>query len=59
MEEYCDTHGIFLDIIPGEAHWKISEPEISLAEALSTAVRTFAEALMKLVESWRPCRRSP
>ncbi|CAE7779652.1 RE1 [Symbiodinium sp. CCMP2456] len=60
VEEYCDKHGIFLDIIPGEAHWKIgacenaikglkevmaklctSEPELSLEEALSTAVRTF------------------
>ena len=53
-------HNIFLDIIPGEAHWKIGacengikgvkevvaklcacEPDISLEEALSTAVRTF------------------
>ena len=60
VEEYCDKRGIFLDIIPGEAHWKIGacengikglkevmsklcacEPEISLEEALSTAVRTF------------------
>ena len=60
VEEYCDKHNIFLDIIPGEAHWKIGacengikgikevvaklcacEPDISLEEALSTAVRTF------------------
>ena len=23
VEEYCDRHGIFLDIIPGESHWKL------------------------------------
>ena len=23
VEEYCDRHQIFLDIIPGEAHWKL------------------------------------
>ena len=60
VEEYCDRRNIFLDIIPGEAHWKIGacengikgikevvaklcacEPDISLEEALSTAIRTF------------------
>ena len=60
LEDYCDQHGIFLDIVPGEAHWKIGacesaikgvkevmmklcecEQDISLEEALSTAVRTF------------------
>ena len=58
--DYCDKHGIYLDIVPGEAHWKIGaceqaiqgikevlkklcavEPDISLEEALATAVRVF------------------
>ena len=21
--DYCDRHGIFLDVVPGQAHWKI------------------------------------
>ncbi|CAE7201192.1 RE2 [Symbiodinium sp. CCMP2592] len=60
VADYCDKHGIFLDIVPGEAHWKIGacenaikglkevmaklcacDADISLDEALSTAVRTF------------------
>ena len=27
VEEWCDKHGIFLDIVPGEAHWKIGTCE--------------------------------
>ena len=27
VEEWCDKHGIFLDIIPGEAHWKVGTCE--------------------------------
>ena len=23
VADYCDRHGIFLDLVPGEAHWKI------------------------------------
>jgi hypothetical protein len=23
VEDYCGRHGIYLDIIPGEAHWKL------------------------------------
>ena len=23
VEQFCDRHGIYLDIVPGEAHWKI------------------------------------
>ena len=23
VEDYCDRHNVFLDIIPGEAHWKL------------------------------------
>ena len=22
MSDYCHRHGIFLDLVPGEAHWK-------------------------------------
>ena len=22
IDQYCDKHGVFLDVIPGEAHWK-------------------------------------
>ena len=27
VEEWCDKHAIFLDIVPGEAHWKIGTCE--------------------------------
>ena len=27
VEEWCDKHNIFLDVIPGEAHWKIGTCE--------------------------------
>ena len=27
VEEFCDRHQIFLDIVPGEAHWKVSVVE--------------------------------
>ena len=27
VEDWCDKHGIFLDIVPGEAHWKIGTCE--------------------------------
>ncbi|CAE6969386.1 RE2 [Symbiodinium sp. CCMP2592] len=27
IEEWCDRHNIFLDIVPGEAHWKIGTCE--------------------------------
>eukprot|EP00435_Cladocopium_sp_Y103_P048422 s1300_g14.t1 len=27
VEEYCDRHQIFLDVIPGEAHWKLGTCE--------------------------------
>ena len=27
VEEWCDKHGIFLDIVPGEAHWKVGTCE--------------------------------
>ena len=27
VADYCDRHGIFLDLVPGEAHWKIGGGE--------------------------------
>ena len=27
MSSFCDRHGIYLDIIPGEAHWQIGDTE--------------------------------
>ena len=27
VEDWCDKHGIFLDIVPGEAHWKVGTCE--------------------------------
>ena len=41
VEEYCDRHQIFLDIIPGEAHWKLGVCE--------NAVKGIKELMTKLV----------
>ncbi|CAE7660472.1 RE1, partial [Symbiodinium sp. CCMP2456] len=43
VESFCDRHQILLDIIPGEAHWKlgICEQGVSSEEALAVAVMTF------------------
>ena len=65
IAEYCDRHKVFLDIIPGEAHWKLgtcenavkgikelmskqalAEPDITVRDALSEAVRVFNEREM-------------
>ena len=27
IESYCDKHGIFLDVVPGEAHWQVGTVE--------------------------------
>ncbi|CAE7233778.1 RE1 [Symbiodinium sp. KB8] len=27
VEDWCDKHGIFLDVVPGEAHWKVGTCE--------------------------------
>ena len=42
VEAYCDQHGIFLDIIPGEAHWKIGVCE--------QAIKGTKEVMLKLCE---------
>ena len=38
LEDYCDRNGIFLDLIPGEAHWQIgvAEQAIQGLKALMT-----------------------
>ena len=40
VTEYCDKHGIYLDIVPGEAHWKIG--------ACEQAIQGVKEVLKKL-----------
>ncbi|CAE7790042.1 RE1, partial [Symbiodinium sp. CCMP2456] len=40
VEEWCDRHSIYLDIVPGEAHWKIGSVE--------NAVRGVKELMSKL-----------
>lgn len=30
LAQYCDNHQIYLDLIPGEAHWKLSVCERSI-----------------------------
>ena len=40
VEAWCDKHSIFLDIVPGEAHWKIGTVE--------NAVRGIKELMTKL-----------
>ena len=40
VEEWCDKHSIFLDIVPGEAHWKIG--------AVESAVKGAKELMTKL-----------
>ncbi|CAE7362999.1 RE1, partial [Symbiodinium sp. CCMP2456] len=42
VEEWCDKHSIFLDIIPGEAHWKVGVVE--------NAVRGAKEVMTKLCQ---------
>lgn len=42
IETFCDQHGIFLDVIPGEAHWHLGTCE--------QAVKGLKEVLTKLVE---------
>ena len=41
IEEFCDRHQIYLDIIPGEAHWKISVVE--------QAIQGIKELMQKLL----------
>ena len=41
VEEFCDRHQIFLDIVPGEAHWKISVVE--------QAIKGVKELMQKLL----------
>ncbi|CAE7582483.1 RE1 [Symbiodinium sp. CCMP2592] len=40
IEEWCDKHQIFLDIVPGEAHWKIGTVE--------NAIKGLKEVMHKL-----------
>ena len=42
VEEFCDRHQIYLDVIPGEAHWKVSVVE--------QAVKGTKELLSKLLD---------
>ena len=43
VEQYCDSHGIFLDLVPGEAHWKIGVCE--------QAVQGLKEVMSKLTDA--------
>ncbi|OLQ15715.1 Ankyrin-2 [Symbiodinium microadriaticum] len=43
VEAWCDKHSIYLDIVPGEAHWKIGTVE--------NAVRGIKELMTKLSSS--------
>ncbi|OLQ04869.1 hypothetical protein AK812_SmicGene11969 [Symbiodinium microadriaticum] len=40
VEDWCDRHSVFLDIVPGEAHWKIG--------ACENAVHGVKEVMQKL-----------
>ena len=40
VEEWCDKHSIYLDVIPGEAHWKVG--------AVESAVRGVKDVMTKL-----------
>ena len=42
VERYCDIHGIYLDFIPGEAHWKLGVCE--------QAIQGTKELMNKLVQ---------
>ena len=42
VEQFCDDHGILLDVIPGEAHWKIG--------ACEQAIQGVKEVMTKLAE---------
>ena len=75
VANYCDRYNIFLDIVAGEAHWKIGvceqaiqgvktvmdklvadDPDISAADALSEAVRTFNNR--ELVRGYTPIQHA-
>ncbi|CAE7515030.1 RE1 [Symbiodinium sp. CCMP2456] len=42
VEEWCDKHSIYLDIVPGEAHWKIG--------AMENAVKGAKELMTRLCQ---------
>ena len=42
IEEWCDKHGVFLDIVAGEAHWKIGTVE--------NAIKGVKEVMSKLCQ---------
>ncbi|CAE7833265.1 RE1 [Symbiodinium sp. CCMP2592] len=42
VEDWCDRHSVFLDIVPGEAHWKIG--------ACENAVHGVKEVMQKLCQ---------
>ena len=75
VQEYCDRHQIMLDIIPGEAHWKVGiceqaiqgtktlmnkiaedDPEVTAAEALAEATRTFNSR--ELIRGYSPIQHA-
>ncbi|CAE7525545.1 RE1 [Symbiodinium sp. CCMP2592] len=45
VEGFCDRHGIYLDIIPGEAHWQIGVAE--------QAIQGIKQLMSKMVQSER------
>eukprot|EP00439_Symbiodinium_sp_Y106_P032777 s3772_g3.t3 len=58
IEDWCDKHNIFLDIVPGEAHWKIGTVENAI-KGLKEVMQKLRQ--MKLGDSYllvmrhRPC----
>ena len=43
LEEFCDRHQIYLDVIPGEAHWKLSAVEQAIQGVKSLMGKLVAE----------------
>ena len=43
IDQYCDKHGVFLDVIPGEAHWKngVCEQAIQGVKELMTRLCSY------------------
>ncbi|CAE7638720.1 unnamed protein product, partial [Symbiodinium sp. CCMP2456] len=47
IDQYCDKHGVFLDVIPGEAHWKngVCEQAIQGVKELMTRLCSYDSEL--------------
>ena len=49
VEDWCDKHGIYLDVVPGEAHWKIGTCENAIL-----GLKTVMQKLVQYDESLTP-----